>query len=478
MSVRVASSSPSHDEELSRPTIAACAQECRGSLHNSLDLLNGYHDGGTRWSTLRDLIGRFNIWASNMGVFATLHASLDYRLRDLGDVKELILEHLCNMVDRLNQCKEMLTPDGDQEIDTILSSLSASIDWLHRLANLVRRASTSRQNAKASTFLLKDDQGGDATPVLEKLFRYWIKRDFPNVADDFCERLISTMILRRRRILYRRSRQNKLALRTAEPIRKPQHLAAPSASAGIEEKLRELPEAPVAPMQAPSGVASTQQTATTVEPQTYLQVKSTPSRVSGAKTIAMTSGIEEMIPPPPHIAGNALEFICPFCSLILPAKDARNRGRGDAWTAHVKKDLDPYVCSFLPCARGEDIFSTSADWISHMQQTHCMRWYCTLKTHKPEAFTSIEEYITHMTAEHPGKFKETQLPFLAANSQRPLRRIFQACPFCGEEGIKKGETLEDHVAHHLQYLAVLSLPLPEDVYDAEGTASTSSADSH
>jgi hypothetical protein len=109
MSVRVASSSPSHDEELSRPTIAACAQECRGSLHNSLDLLNGYHDGGTRWSTLRDLIGRFNIWASNMGVFATLHASLDYRLRDLGDVKELILEHLCNMVDRLNQCKEMLT---------------------------------------------------------------------------------------------------------------------------------------------------------------------------------------------------------------------------------------------------------------------------------------------------------------------------------------------------------------------------------
>jgi hypothetical protein len=374
--------------------------------------------------------------------------------------------------------KSQVRPDGDQEIDTILSSLSASIDWLHRLANLVRRASTSRQNAKASTFLLKDDQGGDATPVLEKLFRYWIKRDFPNVADDFCERLISTMILRRRRILYRRSRQNKLALRTAERIRKPQHLAAPSASAGIEEKLRELPEAPVAPMQAPSGVASTQQTATTVEPQTYLQVKSTPSRVSGAKTIAMTSGIEEMIPPPPHIAGNALEFICPFCSLILPAKDARNRGRGDAWTAHVKKDLDPYVCSFLPCARGEDIFSTSADWISHMQQTHCMRWYCTLKTHKPEAFTSIEEYITHMTAEHPGKFKETQLPFLAANSQRPLRRIFQACPFCGEEGIKKGETLEDHVAHHLQYLAVLSLPLPEDVYDAEGTASTSSADSH
>ncbi|KAH8747746.1 hypothetical protein F5883DRAFT_583461 [Diaporthe sp. PMI_573] len=152
----------------------------------------------------------------------------------------------------------------------------------------------------------------------------------------------------------------------------------------------------------------------------------------------MTSGIEEIIPPPPHIAENALEFICPFCSHILPIKDAQNRGRGDAWTAHVKQDLDPYVCPFFPCARSEDIFSTSADWISHMQQTHCMRWHCTIKTHKPEAFMSMEEYIAHMTGKHPGKFKETQLPFLAANSQRPLKRIFKECPLCGEEGIKKG----------------------------------------
>lgn len=105
MSARVASSSPGHAEELSLPDIASRAQECRASFFNSFNLLNGYQDGGTRWSTLRDLIGRFNIWSTNMGVSATLHASLDYRLRDLTDVKELILEHLCNILDRLNQCK-------------------------------------------------------------------------------------------------------------------------------------------------------------------------------------------------------------------------------------------------------------------------------------------------------------------------------------------------------------------------------------
>lgn len=343
---------------------------------------------------------------------------------------------------------------------------------------MVRRASTSRQNVKASTFLLKDDQGGDATPVLKKLFRHWIKRDFPSIEDNFCERLISTMLLRRRRILYRRSRQAKLALRTTEPVRKSANLTAPSASAGVKEKLRDLPEAAVVTVAAPSGVASTQQTATTVEPQTYLQVKSTPSKVSGAKTIAMTSGTEEMIPPRPRIAESALEFICPFCSLILPAKDTQNRGHRDAWAAHVKKDLDPYVCHFFPCARGGDIFSTSADWISHMQQTHCMRWHCTTKTHRPETFMSLDDYFEHMTAKHPGKFKEAQLPFLATNSQRPLKRIFKVCPLCGENDMRKGESLEDHVAHHLQYLALLSLPLPEDVYDVGDAASTSSTDSH
>ena len=108
MSARPAFGGLGHAEDLARPTIAACAQECHKSLHHSFELLHGYQDGGKRWSRFRDLMGRFNIWASNMGVFATLHASLDYRLRDLEEVKELKLEHLRNMLDRTYQCKDMV----------------------------------------------------------------------------------------------------------------------------------------------------------------------------------------------------------------------------------------------------------------------------------------------------------------------------------------------------------------------------------
>lgn len=101
----VASSDPDHAEPLARLTIAARAEAFGERLIESSDRLQGYKDGGTRWTTQRDLTGRFNIWASNIGAFAPLHASLDYRLRDLADVKDLILENLENMVDGLDQCE-------------------------------------------------------------------------------------------------------------------------------------------------------------------------------------------------------------------------------------------------------------------------------------------------------------------------------------------------------------------------------------
>lgn len=52
---------------------------------------------------LIDELGRFRLWASNIGVFAQVHASLDFRLRELPDVIELFLTQLHNIRDRLDQ---------------------------------------------------------------------------------------------------------------------------------------------------------------------------------------------------------------------------------------------------------------------------------------------------------------------------------------------------------------------------------------
>lgn len=41
-----------------------------------------------------DQLGRFRIWAKNIGVFAEGHACLDYRLRDSAEVRLLMIDQL------------------------------------------------------------------------------------------------------------------------------------------------------------------------------------------------------------------------------------------------------------------------------------------------------------------------------------------------------------------------------------------------
>lgn len=43
---------------------------------------------------LEDQLARFRIWANNIGVFASGHASVDYRLRDSPEAKSLMIQLL------------------------------------------------------------------------------------------------------------------------------------------------------------------------------------------------------------------------------------------------------------------------------------------------------------------------------------------------------------------------------------------------
>jgi hypothetical protein len=42
----------------------------------------------------QDQLTRFNIWANNIGVFASGHASLDYRLRDAPDILDIMMQQV------------------------------------------------------------------------------------------------------------------------------------------------------------------------------------------------------------------------------------------------------------------------------------------------------------------------------------------------------------------------------------------------
>ena len=70
-------------------TISERSQECLRLLEQCLD--RQVSNTAYRNRELAEkALARFNIWASNNGVFATQRASLDFRLRDAPDISRII----------------------------------------------------------------------------------------------------------------------------------------------------------------------------------------------------------------------------------------------------------------------------------------------------------------------------------------------------------------------------------------------------
>jgi hypothetical protein len=56
-------------------------------------------------SALEDQVGRFSIWAANIGVFAPGRASMDYRLSEAPEIRQLVLGLLETLEDCITSCK-------------------------------------------------------------------------------------------------------------------------------------------------------------------------------------------------------------------------------------------------------------------------------------------------------------------------------------------------------------------------------------
>lgn len=136
-----------------------------------------------------------------------------------------------------------------------------------------------------------------------------------------------------------------------------------------------------------------------------------------------------------------------------------------------------------------------------MKWQHTIVWFCPASQHKSQLFYSKIGLEQHMRREHLNDFNETQLPILVQKCAQPLSDPFAAltrqnneaasasmrsCPLCPfsidnvntqpqtdpsllgaddpTEGIDK--TIRNHVAAHLESIALLSLPEQNDLENA------------
>lgn len=136
---------------------------------------------------------------------------------------------------------------------------------------------------------------------------------------------------------------------------------------------------------------------------------------------------------------------------------------------HVLSDLEPYVCTFPGC--GLDTFQSQHAWFDHEILVHRGTWRC---SQCGEIASTAEVLENHIKKNHADQIPPPQIPAVIEQSRRPIKFIQPAeCPFCEGEwaaaapnpevtgSVELVVTLHDfrrHLGHHLQRIALFSLP--------------------
>ncbi|KAJ0115598.1 hypothetical protein J7T55_010421 [Diaporthe amygdali] len=522
-------------------TIAHAAQCCLQTLNNCIGIAEDL--GPKELSLIQHQVVRFSLWLSSIGVFALDRASIDYRLRDCSDTHRLVKSlvqvlngHLQKCIPRLQTWKNLKAAASDDlnqqmkivsmELEMAVKQAAKDISLLHQLSNIIRRAGHVSQNSKANVFFeIKDADGNKIEKHFEAIVLQDLTNKFPRCNEQLRQRLASTVLLRPKRILYRRSRR---------PMTPPTWLHIAAEPDLCSKKIQSVN----------SSQAGTTETSTTLDPE-KLQRLTAPSALLMEECISSNIHDDLGFPPPPRAAiqdrfrelkasrlarHNARlleipyfqiyvaqqgkpssldaeivsnlraqireaerdlqigldadlkmcknmkgEVICPYCLCALSSTDMKFK---EKWRHHLLGDLDAYVCLFEDCDKPSELYNQSDAWLKHMRE-HALRWQCMASFHGPQTFDQREAYEDHLREVHEGIFTEAQILAMTEAKARKRVPLFLSCPLCGvtaDHHTVVG-SLEDHIVKHLRYLALSSLPyIKEEDQNTRSTLSFGSDD--
>ncbi|KAH6991846.1 hypothetical protein EDB82DRAFT_494611 [Fusarium venenatum] len=457
-----------------------------------------------RQSCIEDQMARFSLWTSNMAVFARSKLSLDHRLRWTPQVRDLVTSLLGLLENDIQQLLSILEhlglsglsiPDRNQllatgDFERALLAISNELTLLNELSNTIRRANRKTQDEKAlGQFTLIDTDGNDIEGALQEAWANNILDRFPGCSEVIRIRLARSMVLRRKKIVYRRDRYSSDPFRILQTTDKPT-LQPQSHCEGQNQRQLEGQETQLELVgKSRSAIASTSIRSATTLALPDFQKAQTPSVVSKSRTIALDSHEQLVFPRPPgkllennpyytlreprHTQGllnpgvapeimnplmnhnhEDIEEVCPFCLYIISSKDIRSEQK---WREHVIGDLEAYICLFNECDQPERTWTHSEGWLKHMLQ-HALQWKCPARPHRGQIFMTQEEFQKHLEQDHKKKYTDAELALVTNRSRQKSGPLFSSCPLCGQDVQQAGGNLEKHIAGHLRSLALRSLP--------------------
>ncbi|KAF7672762.1 hypothetical protein GT037_009263 [Alternaria burnsii] len=468
---------------------------------------------------LEDEIGRFRVWAGNLGALQKGHSSLDYRLRDSPNLLSSALKLLNELEHNLNETFAVISgarlpyeaqtsteeveedenDDGffseedDSDSDGPRSELKMRfeevvdiIDNLYKLSVRIRTPSIHSRSLKASSYMPKDPETGvdildayaelDRKHVQELLLQ--LRKQHPSGAQEeqasLVERLSSSITLRRRHFKYWKRHRDKLGA-SVIPEEAPEPVVPASREAPNTIRNENLEAFPTTPMITTSRPTPSQKTGKTLlsgtevthHHQSLDDIVDTKSVTSYAVTVRDLHGKGIELPPPPKAANGDKDFECSYCWIVCPAR----YGKGRAWKTHLLQDLQPYICTYEDCESSQQLFRSRREWAEH-EATHRKLWRC--PEHAAALYSSVSGLETHLRQDHNGSFPEDQIAVIAKIGETTAMDTRTKCPICYVPADTAGlGDLQSHIANHLERFATFALPHGRED-DADGASSIAS----
>ncbi|RKL00305.1 hypothetical protein BFJ71_g5793 [Fusarium oxysporum] len=457
-------------------TVSDCYIQCSGSFSRLIKIL----DTSTRDTKQRiplkgisNEYSRFDVWAGSVGAKHPPHKriSLDYRLRDSRFYTVRVVDILQRLDSTLNTTRQLISgerllfeniqfkfdrqQDNDSDRSSITSSTESSssdeADMLtpeRQIAALYDSIQNSVRHLYSLAMVIRQPVATDRLSRASKIpvghFLSFDERHvhecFPDASPIMKKRLANAITRRRQLLIYNEQHYRKssepqpseeviatdyIAQDDLKDKLIEQHIQPPLAASDRIEYLAKESTGYAPTISKGSLLASTEATRF-VPPLDMREEPDIQSESGTISTFGFTGKDKEGLRVPPRPQGDngeALDqFLCPLCYHLIEVKGER------AWTRHIFRDLQAYVCTFDNCESPDVLFETRQDWVQHEFENHRREWHCNDPKHNP--YNSETEFIKHMKASHELQLPEHQLLSLAKLCERPSSADTVICPFC------------------------------------------------
>lgn len=300
-----------------------------------------------------DELGRFRVWAANIGAHQQGLSSLDYRLRDASHIQSQISRLLTALEESLIDLDDLTSggsedADGpfDEQMEELYRGFEDESNPTTQAQEIYQSVANTISHLFQMSMIIRNPTDHDRLIGIDRVdaepFKFWarqhVSHKHPELEALIADRISTAMAKQRATLKYRERHHAKLSCGLDADKNE--------ASTRLSETIATSFKAPV-PEQANNDVMS----------------NSGISETSYAGTLFV--GENKMtIPPPPKESAGRKPFECPYCFFIITVKDT-----GD-WARHVFRDLMPYVCLFPNCPTASKRYGSRRQWYSHIQEEH------------------------------------------------------------------------------------------------------------